>query len=133
MNFSRKSKSHGFELNLTPLIDVALLLLIFFMVSTTFLIPGSIDVNLPKAKGDTTVAQKTVRVSVTPDGSIYVEGKKYADEQVSGVLSGIKETLPDATVVIEADKASTHGKVIFVMDAARKNGFERFAIAVEQE
>lgn len=133
MKFSRKAKSQGFDLNLTPLIDVALLLLIFFMVSTTFLVPGSIDVNLPKAKGDTTAVQKTVRVSVTSDGSIYVEGKKYADEQVTDVLSGIKESSPEATVVIEADKASTHGKVIFVMDVARKNGFERFAIAVEQE
>lgn len=133
MNFSRKSKSHGFELNLTPLIDVALLLLIFFMVTTTFLVPGSIDVNLPKAKGDATVAQVNVRISVSSDGSIYVDGTKYADEQVSGVLSNIKDKSPEATVVIEADRASTHGKVIFVMDAARKNGFEKFAIAVEQE
>ncbi|WP_022850415.1 ExbD/TolR family protein [Limisalsivibrio acetivorans] len=133
MKFSRNDRKQALDINITPLIDVVFLLLIFFMVSTSFIVSSSIEVDLPQARGENVEVKKNIRISVTEDGGIYINGRRYAQERVPGVLSDLKESTPNATVVIEADEGVTHGKVVFVMDASRKNGFEKFAIAVEEE
>jgi biopolymer transport protein ExbD len=132
MRFSKK-ENNGIEVNLTPLIDVVFLLLIFFMVSTTFIYSNSIDVNLPAAKGDETSISDNIRVVLTQSGVINIDGKNYAEDAVVATLTEMQKVKPQSTVIIEADKNVSHGKVVFVMDASRKAGFAKFAIAVEEE
>jgi biopolymer transport protein ExbD len=132
MRFSKK-ESKDIEVNLTPLIDVVFLLLIFFMVSTTFIYSNSIDVNLPAAKGDETSISENIRVVLTQSGVINIDGVAFEEAQVEAQLAEMKKNKPESTVIIEADKNVTHGRVVFVMDASRKAGFEKFAIAVEEE
>ncbi|MGD9807730.1 MAG: ExbD/TolR family protein [Deferribacterales bacterium] len=133
MRFSAKEDKENIEVNLTPLIDVVFLLLIFFMVSTTFIYSNSIDVNLPAAKGDETSVSENIRVILTQSGAINIDGTQFAENQVEAQLAEMKKNKPESTVIIEADKNVTHGRVVFVMDASRKAGFEKFAIAVEEE
>lgn len=133
MRFSAKEDKENIEVNLTPLIDVVFLLLIFFMVSTTFIYSNSIDVNLPAAKGDETSISENIRVVLTQSGAINIDGKSYTEQQVLAQLKEMKKTQPESTVIIEADKNVTHGRVVFVMDASRKAGYDKFAIAVEEE
>lgn len=132
MRFTKK-ENDNIEVNLTPLIDVVFLLLIFFMVSTTFIYTNSIDVNLPAAKGNESSIAENIRVVVTQAGVINIDGKTVDEKNVESRLADIKKAKPDSTVIIEADKNVTHGRVVFVMDASRKAGFEKFAIAVEEE
>jgi len=132
MRFTKK-ENNGIEVNITPLIDVVFLLLIFFMVSTTFIYSNSIDVNLPAAKGDETSISENIRVVLTQAGVITIDGVAFEEKQVESKLTEMKKNKPESTVIIEADKNVTHGKVVFVMDASRKAGFEKFAIAVEEE
>lgn len=132
MRFS-KEEDTNIEVNLTPLIDVVFLLLIFFMVSTTFIYSNSIDVNLPAAKGDETSVSDNIRVVLTQAGVINIDGTAYSESAVEDRLTEMKKQKPESTVIIEADKNVTHGRVVFVMDASRKAGFEKFAIAVEEE
>jgi biopolymer transport protein ExbD len=133
VRFSKEERRQSLEVNITPLIDVVFLLLIFFMVSTSFVVSSSIEVDLPKAKGESLEVKRNVRISITNAGSININGMRYDDDKVLAVLEKLKEDRPEATVIIEADKAATHGKVVFVMDASRKSGFEKFAIAVDEE
>jgi len=129
----RKDENSNIEVNLTPLIDVVFLLLIFFMVSTTFIYSNSIDVDLPAAKGDETSISENIRVVLTPAGAISIDGVAFEEKGVEAKLTDMKKSKPESTVIIEADKAVNHGRVVFIMDVSRKAGFEKFAIAVEEE
>lgn len=133
MRFKESSRHKGLEINLTPLIDVVFLLLIFFMVSTTFVYTNSLKVNLPKAKGESVEIQKNVNVSVTKTGDLLVNGKEVSRINFKSKIKSLYNENPNATVIIQADKDSKHGDVVFVMDESKKAGFDRFAIAVEEE
>lgn len=135
MNFRRGSdKKDDMGLNLTPLIDIIFLLLIFLMLSaTTMQYSTSIKVNLPKAASDSSVIKKNIIITVNEKDRIYVDGKTINRNSLYGSLKNIWDKNKDATVIIEADKKSTHGTVVFVMDQCRRAGFENFAISVVEE
>ncbi|TCK60454.1 ExbD/TolR family protein [Seleniivibrio woodruffii] len=132
MKFSREEKKNP-EINVTPLIDIVFILLIFLMVSTSFNFTNSIDVNLPAAKGDEKPLVENIRIVMTKEGLITVNDQTVQIAEVEGILGEFKKTAPAATVIIEADKEVAHGQVVTVMDASRKAGYEKFAIAVEEE
>lgn len=132
MKFSRDEKKNP-DINVTPLIDIVFILLIFLMVSTTFNFTNSMKVNLPNAKGDQNAITDNIRVVMTQDGGISINGVGTSAERVEQDLAALKKTMPDSTVIIEADKQVTHGLVVHVMDASRKAGYQKFAIAVEEE
>ncbi len=134
MNFRNKKQfSNGGGINITPLIDVVFILLLFFAVTTSFITTSSIKVDLPKAKGEAVEQKKNIRIAVDNKGLLYLEGNKINDSELEGKLSLLKESNPDALIVIEADEKALHGKVIFVMDTARSVDFIRFAIATEEK
>jgi biopolymer transport protein ExbD len=136
MNFRRgkdgKNDKIGFDP--TPLVDQMFLLIIFVMLSaTTMQYSTSIRVHLPKATSDRTVIKKNIIVTVNEKNRIFIDGNPI---DRNGVYSSLKSTWnknKNATVIIEADKNSTHGTVIFVMDQCRRAGFEYFAISVLEE
>lgn len=132
MKFSREEKKNP-EINVTPLIDIVFILLIFLMVSTSFNFTNSIDVNLPAAKGDEKPLVENIRIVMTKEGLITVNDQTVQIAEVEGILGEFRKTAPAATVIIEADKEVAHGQVVTVMDASRKAGYEKFAIAVEEE
>ena len=122
------------EINMIPLIDVALVLLIIFMVLTPILVRSQIQVNLPGAATVTpTPEQRTLNVQVAKDGQIYVADQAVLPDALEAALRGQIPTPADQTVVIEADKQVAFEHVVKVMDTVKKIGVTKMGVAVKQE
>ena len=124
MNFGLK-RQRDVEVNLTPLIDVVFLLLIFFMVSTTFISESSIDISLPvSATADTTIdVNKNIELSLKSDGTVFIGERSlgaFNSEKIESVLTAVAQKAESPIIVISADSDISHQAVISVMDAARK-------------
>ena len=132
MNF-RKKNNEPAGINITPLIDVVFILLIFFAVTTSFISTSSIKVDLPKAKGEALEKAKDIRVSIDKNGVVYIDGNSIKDKDIPTYFQTMKKSNPNGTVIIEADKDALHGKVVYVIDKARGADFVHFAIATEVE
>ena len=118
--------------DVTPMIDVVFQLVLFFMVSTTFIDSPGIQVELPKSSADVVVAdQKDVSIWMTLDGRVFVRDKVVSKESMSKVLKRIAEDDPNTLIKIQADVGVTHGAVVELMDTAREAGLNRLAIATD--
>lgn len=133
MRFSRRNRE-SLELNITPLIDVVFLLLIFFMVSTTFTRETQLLIDLPESSIDARLIEEVVDISISKRGSIAVNQRLIYDADLESLISaitevsGTKNTLP---IVIRADAETPHQSVIMAMDAAGRLGFTKIKIATK--
>jgi biopolymer transport protein ExbD len=128
-------KTDDVQLDMTPLVDVVFLLLIFFMLSTSLSVNPGIKIDLPKASAEQVKKKKTtLRVAIEAGGRIFLEGKKLSLEQLREKFAAVgKSSGDEALVVIEADKKVYHGLVVKVMDAAKSSGLNKLAIATQPE
>jgi biopolymer transport protein ExbD len=130
MNFSRSEieEEISFDINVIPLIDVLLVLLIFFMASASFVANGGLDVKLPASSNQSkNAATGQLRIVVLQDGTLQFDGKSVTEEEL---IQRLKANLGKSeSVVIRADEKSEHGSVVRAMDAAKSAGFEKVAIA----
>lgn len=135
MNFSPRRRE-DIGIDLTSLIDVVFMLLIFFMVTTSFDRIAQINVKLPQASTDQReVAAESIEVTVDADNQIYVRGQKLINTQLATVREALRESVrteEDVPVVISADAKATHQAVIKVMDAARQAGLLRITFATRK-
>ncbi|HOA98460.1 MAG TPA: biopolymer transporter ExbD [Candidatus Atribacteria bacterium] len=130
--FRSQKKRHIPEINMTPMIDVVLQLVIFFVVTTTFIsVESGAQVNLPSADFSRIEEAKTITVTITENNSIYIDGALVDEKELAQVAVAEVRQNPQAMVVIEADKNVLHGKVVRVMDILRKSGAEKMAIATQ--
>lgn len=135
MKFRRKPREE-LELNLTPLIDVVFLLLIFFMVSTTFQKESEISLQLPKAS-DTAEETKTesIEVVINAAGRFYLNDQELVKsdaESVQAALHKLTDGNRDIPLTIRADAQTPHQAVVTAMDAAGQLGMLRMSIATSQ-
>lgn len=134
MKFTHSIKTEA-EINLTPLIDVVFLLLIFFMVSTTFIGESHLSIDLPEAKSeDINIVREQIEVSITRQGDFAVNGTALIDTS----LESLKDALQKAgngdnsmPLIIIADAATPHQLVVMAMDAAGQTGFAHLSIATK--
>lgn len=134
MDFSPGRKRPPLVLELTPLIDVVFLLLIFFMVSTTFVNePAGLQVELPRSENRDVIPDGTdVSVHLAADGRVFVEEEPVDAEDLRERLKAVALEDPKTMVVLRADEALEHGRVVQIMDLARDLGLTNFAIATER-
>lgn len=129
----RHAKKEAPEINLTPLIDVVFLLLIFFMVSTTFQREAEISIELPEASERAAESkEKRIEVSIDAAGRFYVNGRQLVNKQPKTVKQALAQAAEGNTslpVVISADANTPHQSVVAVMDAARQLGLVRLTFA----
>ena len=132
MRFQTRSRD-DVQLDMTPLVDVVFLLLIFFMLSTSLSVNPGIKIDLPKSSAEQVKKKKTtLRVAIEAGGRIFLEGKKLSLAQLREKFQAVDKKLrDDALVVIEADKKVYHGLVVKVMDAAKTAGLNKLAIATQ--
>jgi biopolymer transport protein ExbD len=117
-------------LEVTPLVDVVFLLLIFFLLTATYVKNPNLDIELPKASVDQTTSHKRdIVVAITADGEIRFDNQVVDLDKLEGVLRAQFAEENEAVVVVRADEGSKHGRVVEVMDLAKRIGFTKLAIA----
>lgn len=134
MGFRRKITESP-RVDLTPMIDVVFLLLIFFMISTTFIERPGLEIDLPVGGAQTIQQNKQeVQVYLAANGDIYLNQERVA---LSELLSSLRTYTPQQTkkmtFLLMADKNALHGRVVELMDAAKQSGFGQLAIATEKK
>ena len=124
------------EINMIPFIDVALVLLIIFMVITPVLVKSEILIKRPviHQKGDPSPPNEApIRVQVNKDGAIFIEGKSVARDAVDVALAAAVVNPKGQSLLIEADRDTAFQNVVTVMDAAKKLGVIKMAVSVLEE
>ena len=117
-------------INLAPLVDIVFLLVIFFMVTSTFITPETgLPVDLPQAVTGDEQPSGAPTVVVSADGVAYWQGKPVADDQLLVSLQAELAADRAGTVILRADRKTPHGRVVQVMDIIRRAGAKRVAIA----
>ena len=119
-------------LDLTPLIDCIFQLLIFFLLTASFITTPNLGVELPKASAKaSTTQQRDLIVVVTRKGEIQYEGSNLSQAELMRRLQKVYKERPNARVLIQADRKAYHGNVVKVMDAAKTIGFRRLGVAIQ--
>ena len=116
-------------INLTPLIDMVFILLIFFAVNSTFVKITGVEVDQPVAKSTSLQPASVLLIAVTETGEVWIDKKSVDIRRVRGVVERLLLESPDASVVVLSDEASRTGLVVEVIDQARLAGAERVALA----
>ncbi|MDD2352436.1 MAG: biopolymer transporter ExbD [Candidatus Caldatribacteriota bacterium] len=123
-------KTIGFDI--TPLIDVVFLLLIFFMLTTTFInVESGVKVDLPSGDFAEVSEKQNLVVSITENNVLYLNNRLIDPNNLSEYIREEIGNNVDTLVVLEADQNITHGKVVRVMDLIKKGGAEKIAIATK--
>ncbi|MDP4745366.1 MAG: biopolymer transporter ExbD [Porticoccaceae bacterium] len=132
----RRSRKPDSGINLTPLIDVVFLLLIFFMVTTTFTQETRLLISLPEAGGETVDAEpESLELTIDKEGNYALNGQSLINRDIKTIMAALKDASAgnrDLPVVITADAESSHQAVVTAMDAAGKLGFNQLQIATQQ-
>ncbi len=121
---SVRKKKKNLGINITPLIDVLFLLLIFFMVSSTFIEKPGIDLTLPQAKTAELSKTEDTIVSVDKDGNIFINAKKVPSDKLENKLASIQLEKHEDQLVLQADENVPYKVIVFIMDTARNIGFK---------
>ena len=128
------------EINITPLTDIFLVLLIIFMVGSSIVVEQAqgggtgVRVELPKgAAKELHAAPRDFPVALLKDGTVVTEGKAIDIGELRQKFAKLAKDSPDAQVIIQADAAAAHGRVVEVMEAAKSVGIDRLAIATEAQ
>ncbi|RLA96534.1 MAG: biopolymer transporter ExbD [Deltaproteobacteria bacterium] len=130
MRFIDRNDEGDTRIDLTPLVDTVFLLLIFFMLSSAFVITPGIKVELPKAAYERVFREKKeIRVSITRKNRIYVDRKRVNLKELEKIFRERAKKAPQTMVIIRADSRALHGKVVEVMDLAKSAGLSKLAIA----
>lgn len=121
------------EINVVPLVDIILVVLIIFMVTAPMIMKPSINVNLPKAaSGDATTPSK-LNITIGNDGQLNLDGQIVEDAQVQAKALEEVQKNPDIQAIISADKDVPHGRVVSVLDIVKSAGVKKFAISIDKK
>ncbi|MGZ8251181.1 MAG: ExbD/TolR family protein [Methylophilaceae bacterium] len=135
MNFQRGKKHEDLEMNLVPLIDVLLVIIIFLVVSATFSRVSELQINLPTAEANSPEEKPLViTVDIDATGHYVVDKNALAEPTVSAIAAALQKAVGDKkepTIVINADASTTHQSVINVMEASRQAGYTHITFATQ--
>lgn len=120
-------------INVTPMVDVVLVLLVILMVSATWIVSQSMKVDLPNTQTSDGSAASLAAVTVGPKGDLLFNEVPVTEAQLKEKLQQAGKKGDDITLIVSADKAAQHGIVVHVLDLARANNITKFAVQVERE
>jgi biopolymer transport protein TolR len=118
------------EINITPFVDVVLVLLVIFLITAPMML-GGIDVKVPKTETRTSRPEERLVLTVTRDRGVYLENQPISLDRLSRVLNGMVRRNPQAAVFLKADEAVAYGVVMKVMDVIKKAGIDRVGMVTE--
>jgi biopolymer transport protein ExbD len=131
MKFKRRVSLETGHLDIAPLIDVVFQLLIFFMLTSSFIFQPGIKINLPKALTSEVIQKENLIIVITGDNSLFINERMVNEEELSSRLKiAAKESKP---ILIKADRDASLGKVVEIWDSCRAEGIQRINIATTQK
>jgi len=131
MRKSRGRESDESEVNLTPMLDVVFIMLIFFIVTASFVKEAGVDINRPDAATAERKEKGNILVAITGDGQIWIDRREVDPRALRANIERMAAENPHGAVVVQADEESTHRSLVKVMEAAKHAGVKSLAIAAE--
>lgn len=128
-----RSEAGPTAMNITPLIDMVFILLIFFAVNASFVKEAGVEIERPSARSAVTQEQANIMIAVTENGEVWVDRQRVDPRSVRGHVERLHAENPEGAVVILADDKSRTGLVIEVLDQARLAGVDNVAVAATPE
>lgn len=129
---TRKNKEDA-QIDMTSMLDIVFIMLIFFIVTSSFVRESGIDVERPKASQSVEKSNTGVFVAITKNNDIYIDKRRVDAERVQAVLENLILLQPNTSLVIQADEFAFNGVVVGVMDNAKAAGFDKIALATEDK
>jgi len=130
-SFGKKQIEEETEIDITPMLDVVFIMLIFFIVTASFVKEAGIDVVKPEAKSAFAKPEANIFVAIDEKDNIWIAGERVAIENVGASIKKLRAENPVGTVIIQADKESTNNMLMQVLDSAKKNDAGNVAISTE--
>ncbi len=131
MNRSQLEDEEEDAVNLTPMIDVVFIMLIFFIVTASFVKESGIDVNRPNAATAERKEKGNILVAISEDNQIWIDRRQVDPRALRANIERMHSENPNGAVIIQADEESKNGLLVLVMDAARLAGVKNVSIAAE--
>ncbi len=119
------------EINITPLTDVMMVLLVIFMVTTPLIMKANIDINLPKAHVQQKTETQHIQLMLDQKGTVYLDGQSVKLEQLPALLSQKLANQAEASVTVSADAQVPYGEAVKLLDIARQAGANKLVLAAE--
>ncbi|WP_028110303.1 MULTISPECIES: biopolymer transporter ExbD [Ferrimonas] len=125
--------AEGAEVDMTPMLDIVFIMLIFFIVTTSFVKESGIDVNRPKAQQASKKPSANIFIAINEAGIVYMEKREVDIQRVRANVERMLAESPEASVMIQADKEAKHGIVVKVMDQVKAAGINTISVAAKEE
>ena len=119
------------DINVTPLVDIMLVLLIIFMLTAHLIAKQAIEVELPRAANSTTLKPTTLAITLTKEGALYLDDKPITAQGLKDAVAASVAKDPKTQAVISGDKSVSHGRVVWVLDLVKSLGVTSFAIQID--
>ena len=119
------------EINVTPLVDIMLVLLIIFMLTAHLIAKQAIEVDLPRASQSATLTPTTLAITLTRDGALFLDDKPVTPQALRAAVTAAIAKDPKSQAIIAGDKAVSHGRVVWVLDLVKSLGVTSFAIQID--
>ena len=121
------------DINVVPLVDIILVVLIIFMVTAPMIMKPSINVNLPKTASGENTAATQLSIVMTTDGKVLLNGTAATDEAISAKAKEEFTKNPEIQAIISADKDVVHGRVMTIIDLIKLAGVKKFAFSIDKK
>ena len=131
MRSNRRRKSEESEVNMTPMLDVVFIMLIFFIVTASFVKEAGVDVNRPPALTAISKDKGNILIAITESGQIWIDRRQVDPRSLRASIERLHGENPQGAIVIQADKNSQNHLLVSVMDAAKAAGVNQIAVATE--
>ncbi|WP_339388075.1 biopolymer transporter ExbD [Vibrio caribbeanicus] len=133
MRLGRRQQQEEAQIDLTSMLDIVFIMLIFFIVTSSFVRESGVEVNRPAAASAISQKDAGIFVAVTSNSDVYIDKRMVDLERVQASLENLLLDKPDASLVIQADELAYSGVVVKVMDAAKQAGINNIALAAEKK
>lgn len=131
--FYRVNDDEDAMIDLTPMLDIVFIMLIFFVVTASFVKETGIDINKPQAKTATVKEVANIKIAINQFDEIWVDKRRVDVRAVRPLLERLHIENPQGALIIQADKKSTNNKLVQIMDAARQAGIDAISIAASEQ
>lgn len=121
------------EINVVPLVDIILVVLIIFMVTAPMIMNSSLNVNLPKAGAGDATAPSKLNILIASDGRLSLDGKVVDELQIRETAEAEVQKNPEVQAIISADREVPHGRVVAILDTVKLAGVKKFAISIDKK